>query len=159
MNWQASLMWPSNEDLLRWCQRFVSIIICVKFSNIKDGHPAIPMPDYVDETIKAVLRFEPTSVVVADLNKNGQAELVRDERSPQGYFVLDEKIDMERFQALGVVEQTARHTMNEGDGFFERPEGLFACEDFTKAQVVDAIREFIPNFKHEEKGKYLDQKM
>lgn len=29
--------------------------------------------------IKAVLRFEPQSVVVADLNENGQAELVRDE--------------------------------------------------------------------------------
>lgn len=29
--------------------------------------------------IKAVLRFEPQSVVVADLNENGLAELVRDE--------------------------------------------------------------------------------
>ena len=36
---------------------------------------------------------------------------------------------------------------------------LFSKEDFTKAQVVDAIREFIPNFEHEEKGKNLDQKM
>ena len=26
-------------------------------------------------------------------------------------------------------------------------------------QVVDAIKEFIPNFEHEEKGKNLDQKM
>ena len=32
-------------------------------------------------------------------------------------------------------------------------------EDFTKEQVVDAIKEFIPNFEHEEKGKNLDQKM
>ncbi len=37
--------------------------------------------------------------------------------------------------------------------------GIFAKEDFTKAQVVDAIKEFIPNFEHEEKGKNLDQKM
>ncbi len=29
--------------------------------------------------IKAVLRFQPQSVVVADLNENGLAELVRDE--------------------------------------------------------------------------------
>lgn len=28
-------------------------------------------------------------------------------------------------------------------------------EDFTKAQVVEAIKEFIPNFEHEEKGKIL----
>ncbi|MBS7313655.1 MAG: polysaccharide biosynthesis protein, partial [Bacteroidales bacterium] len=31
--------------------------------------------------IKAVLRFEPKSVVVVDLNENGLAELVRDVRS------------------------------------------------------------------------------
>ena len=37
--------------------------------------------------------------------------------------------------------------------------GIFAKEDFSKAQVVDAIKEFIPNFEHEEKGKNLDQKM
>ena len=49
--------------------------------------------------------------------------------------------------------------MNEVNGFFERLEGIFAKEGFTKAQVVEAIKEFIPNFEHEEKGKNLDQKM
>ena len=38
-------------------------------------------------------------------------------------------------------------------------ETIFAREDFTKAQVVEAIKRFIPNFEHEEKGKNLDQKM
>lgn len=42
--------------------------------------------------------------------------------------------------------------MDEVDGFFARV-------DFTKAQVVEAIKEFIPNFKHEEKGRNLDEKM
>jgi len=45
------------------------------------------------------------------------------------------------------------------DKFFGKLEGIFADEAFTKAQVVDAIKEFIPNFEHEEKGKNLDQKM
>lgn len=66
---------------------------------------------------------------------------------------------MERFLALGVVEQTTRHEMDEVNGFFDKLEGIFAREDFTKSEVVDAIREFIPNFQHEEKGKNLDQKM
>ena len=34
--------------------------------------------------IKAVLRFEPASVVVIDLNENGLAELVREVRSNEG---------------------------------------------------------------------------
>ena len=49
--------------------------------------------------------------------------------------------------------------MSEVNGFFDKLEGIFAKEDFTKAQVVEAIKEFIPNFEHEEKGKNLDQKM
>lgn len=81
------------------------------------------------------------------------------EKAYEEFYVPGEKIDMQRFQALGVVEQTIRHTMNEVDGFFNKLENIFAKEDFTKAQVVDAIREFIPNFEHEEKGKNLDQKM
>ena len=70
-----------------------------------------------------------------------------------------EKIDMQRFKALGVVCQTTRHEMSAVNGFFDKLEGIFAKEDFTKAQVVEAIKEFIPNFEHEEKGKNLDQKM
>ena len=81
------------------------------------------------------------------------------EKAYEEFYVPGEKIDMQRFQALGVVEQTIRHTMNEVDGFFNKLEDIFAKEDFTKVQVVDAIREFIPNFEHEEKGKNLDQKM
>ena len=75
------------------------------------------------------------------------------------FYVPDEKIDLQRFRSLGVVEQTVCHTMSEVDGFFEMLEGIFAKEDFTKAEVVEAIKEFIPNFEHEENGKNLDQKM
>ncbi len=81
------------------------------------------------------------------------------EKAFEEFFVPGEKIDMQRFKALGVVEQTTRHQMDEVNGFFDKLEGIFAKEDFTKAQVVDAIKEFIPNFEHEEKGKNLDQKM
>jgi FlaA1/EpsC-like NDP-sugar epimerase len=81
------------------------------------------------------------------------------EKAYEEFYVPGEKIDMQRFKALGVVEQTTRHEMDEVNGFFEKLEGIFAKEDFTKAQVVEAIKEFIPNFEHEEKGKNLDQKM
>lgn len=81
------------------------------------------------------------------------------EKAYEEFYVPGEKIDMHRFQALGVVEQTARHNINEVNSFFEKLECVFTKEDFTKAQVVDAIKEFIPNFEHEEKGKNLDQKM
>ena len=81
------------------------------------------------------------------------------EKAYEEFYVPGEKIDMQRFHALGVVEQTMRHDMTEVNGFFEKLENIFASEDFTKAQVVEAIKEFIPNFEHEEKGKNLDSKM
>ncbi len=81
------------------------------------------------------------------------------EKAYEEFYVPGERINMNRFKALGVVEETTRRTMLEVNSFFEKLEGLFAKEDFTKAQVVDAIKEFIPNFEHDERGKNLDQKM
>ena len=43
--------------------------------------------------------------------------------------------------------------MNEVNDFFCELEGIFHKEDFTKAEVVESIKKFIPNFEHEEKGK------
>ena len=81
------------------------------------------------------------------------------EKAYEEFYVPGEKIDMQRFQSLGVVEQTTRHNMDEVNTFFDNLESIFQKDDFTKAQVVEAIKEFIPNFEHEEKGKNLDQKM
>ena len=81
------------------------------------------------------------------------------EKAYEEFYVPGEKIDMQRFQSLGVVEQTTRHEMEEVNTFFENLEAIFHKDDFTKAQVVDAIKTFIPNFEHEEKGRNLDQKM
>ena len=81
------------------------------------------------------------------------------EKAYEEFYVPGEKVDMQRFISLGVVEQTTRHNMDEVNTFFENLEAIFHKEDFTKAQVVDAIKEVIPNFVHEEKGKNLDQKM
>lgn len=81
------------------------------------------------------------------------------EKAYEEFYVPGEKIDMNRFQALGVVEQTTRHNLPEVNDFFSKLENIFADKDFTKEQVVNAIKVFIPNFEHEEKGKNLDQKM
>jgi hypothetical protein len=81
------------------------------------------------------------------------------EKAFEEFYVPGEKLDLDRFQSLGVVQQTTRHEMNEVNAFFVKLESIFSNDDFTKAQVVEAIKEFIPNFEHEEKGKNLDQKM
>lgn len=81
------------------------------------------------------------------------------EKSFEEFYVSGEKVNFSRFQSLGVIEETSCRTMDEIDTFLGSLEEIFASIDFTKAQVVDAIKKFIPNFDHEEKGKNLDQKM
>ena len=81
------------------------------------------------------------------------------EKAYEEFFVPGEKVDMQRFKALGVVVQTTHHMIGEVNAFFEKLEGIFRKDDFTKAQVVEAIKEFIPNFDHVEMGRNLDQKM
>ena len=81
------------------------------------------------------------------------------EKAYEEFYVDGEKVNMDRFAALGVIEESQHRPMDEVNAFFDRLEAIFEREDFTKAEVVDAIRGFIPNFEHEEKGKNLDQKM
>ena len=81
------------------------------------------------------------------------------EKAYEEFYIPGEQVNMERFMSLGVVEQTERRSMDEVVNFFDELQQIFASPAFTKAEVVDAIKAFLPNFEHEEKGKNLDQKM
>lgn len=81
------------------------------------------------------------------------------EKGFEEFYIEGEELNMERFSSLGVIENYPCRKMSEIDGFFERMNALFGEKDFCKADVVRLLKEFIPNFEHEEKGKNLDQKM
>ncbi|MBQ0141192.1 MAG: polysaccharide biosynthesis protein [Prevotellaceae bacterium] len=81
------------------------------------------------------------------------------EKAYEEFYIPGEQLDMQRFSSLGVVEKTTRQSLEKVDAFFREMEDIFKQDNFTKAQVVDAIKRFIPNFEHEEKGLNLDQKM
>ena len=81
------------------------------------------------------------------------------EKAFEEFYVPGEKLNMTRFHALGVIEDVRRRSLEEIDVLFDELETLFAEPDFTKAQVVKVLEAFLPNFRHEEKGKNLDQKM
>ena len=81
------------------------------------------------------------------------------EKAFEEFYVPGEKIDMIRFAGIGVIEESEHRPMADVEAFFNEMEAIFADPDFTKEQVVESIKRFIPNFEHEEKGKNLDQKM
>lgn len=81
------------------------------------------------------------------------------EKAYEEFFVQGEKVNMERFSSLGVIENVQTKSLPEVNAFLNKLEYIFSKEVFTKAEIVKAIKDFIPNFEHEEKGKNLDQKM
>ena len=81
------------------------------------------------------------------------------EKSFEEFYVPGEKLNMDRFQSLGVIEDVKKRPLKEVNDFFNELESIFSKPDFTKAEVVRALESFLPSFHHEEKGKNLDQKM
>lgn len=81
------------------------------------------------------------------------------EKDFEEFYVDGETLDMSRFTALGVIEESVRRPAAEVEAFLSRLEGIFSNDAFTKADVVEVLKEFLPTFEHEEKGKNLDQKM
>ena len=81
------------------------------------------------------------------------------EKDYEEFFVPGEVLDMERFRSLGVIKNVKARPLAEVDQLFAALHKLFIQVDFTKEEIVKVMKDFIPNFNHEEKGKNLDQKM
>lgn len=81
------------------------------------------------------------------------------EKDFEEFCVEGELTDMTRFEALGVITESPRKSAAEVDRLFARLSECFARPDFTKADVVEILKQYLPNFVHEEKGRNLDQKM
>lgn len=110
--------------------------------------------DFEAKKYAAEMPYESDSYPVVYFNSDTTGEKAYEE-----FFIPGEKVNMERFSALGVIEETTNRELNEIQEFFTELEKIFKSPEFTKAQVVESIKKFIPNFKHEEKGKNLDYKM
>jgi hypothetical protein len=81
------------------------------------------------------------------------------EKEAEEFFTENEQVNLNRFTSLGVIEN---HRPISEEKWMERLqvlENLFAKENLRKEEVLAALQLFIPNFVHQETGKYLDSKM
>jgi len=70
-----------------------------------------------------------------------------------------EVIDNDRFINLGVIKNSLKRDFREIDEIFERLSTLFDSKNVTKAEVVEILKRWLPDFDHIEKGRGLDSKM
>jgi len=81
------------------------------------------------------------------------------EKSFEEFYTPGEDLDQEKFVNLGVVKNSKKRPMGEIDEIFDNLHKLFDSASITKADVVEVLKDYLPNFAHIETGKGLDQKM
>lgn len=81
------------------------------------------------------------------------------EKAYEEFFTPGEDLDLTTFANLGVVKNARRRPLQEIDQIFQKLRALFEARELTKAGVVEALKDYLPNFAHIETGKGLDQKM
>lgn len=81
------------------------------------------------------------------------------EKSFEEFYVPGEHLDLERFTSLGVIDSVKPRPKDELDSLLKNLETILKRETTTKQEIVSVLKEYLPNFCHEEKGKNLDQKM
>jgi FlaA1/EpsC-like NDP-sugar epimerase len=80
------------------------------------------------------------------------------EKLYEEFYTGQESLDLDRFHALGVIQNAARRSRAELDGIIAELETMFSGQS-EKADVVLLLNRLLPGFQHIETGLNLDQKM
>ena len=81
------------------------------------------------------------------------------EKAYEEFFTNSEDLELNTFKALGIIKNVPKRPISEIDDFFATLTQLFQNNNTTKSHIVKAMKDFLVNFEHEEKGKNLDSKM
>lgn len=81
------------------------------------------------------------------------------EKAYEEFFVESEKIDEDRFNALGVIINKEKPDKQKVCELINKLEYEFESGKTTKTKIVQILKEYMPNFCHIETGKSLDGKM
>ena len=81
------------------------------------------------------------------------------EKDFEEFFTSNETIDLDRFQNLGVVKNGLADNGDKLGYFVDKISQMRKRGIWTKEEIVNLFHEMIPDFGHEEKGRYLDSKM
>jgi FlaA1/EpsC-like NDP-sugar epimerase len=81
------------------------------------------------------------------------------EKDFEEFFTDSEQLDLERFENVGIVKNGLMDSEELLDYFLDKIHYFKKRGTWKKEEIVDLFFEMIPDFGHEEKGKYLDSKM
>lgn len=117
--------------------------------------------------------FEPFECQSEDEARDRAGELIASGRWPVYFFASDttgekdfeefftegQELDLDRFQAIGVIKNNETCDAEKLDGFLAEVTRMRAQGAWEKSEIVDLFNHMIPEFNHKETGKYLDGRM
>jgi FlaA1/EpsC-like NDP-sugar epimerase len=81
------------------------------------------------------------------------------EKSFEEFFTDNETLDNDRFTNLGVVTNYPKKSKENLKIVLDQIDNLFKTDDITKTDIIEMIKNIIPNFNHITTGKSLDNRM
>jgi FlaA1/EpsC-like NDP-sugar epimerase len=81
------------------------------------------------------------------------------EKDFEEFYTEGEVLDMDRFESIGIIKNSAILISEKIDRFVDEIKSLKKGRNWNKKQIIDLFFEMIPGFEHKETGKYLDSKM
>lgn len=81
------------------------------------------------------------------------------EKDFEEFYTTKEKLDMERFESIGIVLNEMAFDGAKLDQFLREISRIAAQKTWEKADIIALFNDMIPDFNHKETGKYLDQRM
>lgn len=81
------------------------------------------------------------------------------EKDIEEFFTNNEKLDMQRFDKIGIIKNKAIYDAKLIALFEQQIAKMRASQTWNKEEIVQLFFKMLPNFGHQETGKYLDSKM
>lgn len=75
------------------------------------------------------------------------------------FYTSADKVDFDRHHSIGVVLNSIKPSADDIEETINKIESLFNREAYSKEDVINVMNAILPDFKHIETGKSLDQKM
>ena len=81
------------------------------------------------------------------------------EKDIEEFYTENEKLDMQCFDGLGVIKNSLKFNGQKLDEFINQVDTLLVKQSWTKEQILLLFYMLLPEFAHQETGKYLEGKM
>ena len=81
------------------------------------------------------------------------------EKDFEEFFTENEDLDMNRFDAIGVIQNKPEYESTSLDEFMNQIKILRQKKNWKKEEILSLYFKLLPEFEHKETGKYLDQRM